>query len=103
MFRDPFYRAIIERLNGPLHEEAFERCAQDLLRTVYPTLVPIRGGSDAGMDGITADLDDNQLVLIATVGTHVQRNLTASLKSMLKNGVRCRSVISATPRKLGSN
>ena len=37
MIRDPFYRDVVDRLNGQLHEEAFERCAQDLLRQIYPT------------------------------------------------------------------
>jgi hypothetical protein len=51
MQRDPFYRQIIEKLQGTLDPDLFEDCAADLLRAVYPTLVPIRGGTDAGMDG----------------------------------------------------
>ena len=49
MIRDPFYRQITERLAGIVDPELFERCAADLLRSVFPTLVPIRGGSDSGI------------------------------------------------------
>ena len=55
MIRDPFYRQIIDRLDGTVDPELFEQCAADLLREIYPTLVPIRGGADAGMDGAIAD------------------------------------------------
>ncbi len=102
MIRDPLYHEIIERLNGELHEEAFERCAQALLRPIYPSLVPIRGGRDAGRDGITADLDDSQLVLIATAGDRVKRNLETSLNSMVSNGVSCRKVVCAISRALSA-
>jgi hypothetical protein len=43
MLRDPFYRQIIERLRGQLEPEIFEQCAADILRAIYPTLVPMRG------------------------------------------------------------
>ncbi|HEX8395673.1 MAG TPA: hypothetical protein VF665_25195, partial [Longimicrobium sp.] len=58
MIRDPFYREIVARLNDSdnrLDPELFERCAADLLRGLYPGLVPVRGGTDAGMDGAVAD------------------------------------------------
>ena len=50
MRRDPFYRQIEQRLAGPLDPELFERCAADVLRGVWPTLVPVRGGSDSGRE-----------------------------------------------------
>jgi hypothetical protein len=55
MTRDPFYPQILAGLRGRLDPELFERCAADLLRTIYPTLVPLRGGNDAGMNGACAD------------------------------------------------
>ena len=54
MIREPFYRKIIEGLHARLDPELFEQCAADLLRAIYPTLVPIPGGKDAGMDGVVA-------------------------------------------------
>ena len=55
MVGDPFYEAIVDRLSGALDPNLFEACAVDLLRKEFPTLVPIRGGDDAGMDGAIAD------------------------------------------------
>lgn len=100
MIRDPYYRDIDNGLSGSLHEEAFERCAQDLLRQIYPTLAPVRGGRDGGMDGVTADLNEDQIVLVATVGEQVKRNLETSLNSMLESTNACRNIISATSQKL---
>ena len=102
MIRDPFYRDVVNRLAGPLHEEAFEHCAQDLLRRNYPTLVPIRGGCDGGMDGVTADLNKNQIVLVVTAGERVKRNLETSLQSMLSAGNPCRKIVIATSQKLSA-
>jgi hypothetical protein len=100
MIRDPFYRHIIARLDGDLDTDAFEQCSQDLLRTIYPTLVPIRGGNDSGMDGVTANLDGPPIVLVSTTGERVKRNLEESLDSMVSRGIPFRKIISATSRKL---
>ena len=51
MKRDSFYAEIWTRLGQPLDPDLFERCVCDLLRAEHPTLVPVRGGSDSGMDG----------------------------------------------------
>src|SRR5438105_4243888 len=48
--RDPHHSAILSALNGHLDPEVFEACAADLLREVYPSLSPVRGGSDQGFD-----------------------------------------------------
>ena len=53
--RDEFYQRIIAGLSGSLDADLFEHCACDLLREAYPTLAPIKGGSDSGMDGAIAD------------------------------------------------
>lgn len=100
MIHDPFYNQIIARLNGVLDPETFERCAADLLRTIYPTLVPIRGGSDAGMDGAIADGEDVPFPLISTTSEDVIGNLTRNLKSYLDDGGIRRKIILATSQSL---
>jgi len=57
MIRDPLYQKIIDGLQRPLDGELFEQCAVDLLRKYEPGLVPIRGGSDMGMDGAIPDAE----------------------------------------------
>jgi hypothetical protein len=100
MIRDPFYKEIIKGLNGRLDPEIFERCAQDLLRNKYPTLVPIRGGSDAGMDGAIANGKGTAYPLITTTAKEVIRNLTGSLNSYINKGGKRRMVVAATSREL---
>jgi hypothetical protein len=80
MIRDPFYRDIERRLGEELDPELFERCAADLLRTVYPTLVPIRGGDDGGMDDAIARKGSLPFPLITTRGKDVIGNLRRNLK-----------------------
>ncbi len=105
MTRDPFYRQIIDGLNGHLDPEDFERCACDLLRqTAWPGLVPIRGGTDAGMDGGVADGEGTAFPLVCTTAKNVLGNLTRSLQSYKRAGGIRRKVILATscaltPRK----
>jgi hypothetical protein len=100
MTRDPFYQQIVERLCGTLDEELFERCAADLLRRIYPTLVPIRGGNDGGMDGACADGQGPAFPLITTTGEDVIGNLRGSLNSYRLNGGTRNLAISATSQKL---
>jgi hypothetical protein len=50
MTRDPFYRKIVEALAKPLDPVVFEHAAVDLPRLIHPSLVPVPGGSDDGMD-----------------------------------------------------
>lgn len=100
MIRDPFYRDIINALNGKLDPELFEQCAGDILRGIYPRLVPIRGGSDAGMDGAIADAEGTAFPLVATTQPNVIGNLTQNLKSYLKDDGSRRRVVLATSQKL---
>jgi hypothetical protein len=100
MIRDPFYRDIIQGLNGRLDPELFEQCASDLLRNVYPGLVPIRGGSDAGMDGAISDAEGMAFPLVATTQEDVIGNLTKNLNSYLQSGGTRRKVVLATSQKL---
>jgi hypothetical protein len=98
--RDPFYQQIVARLNGRLDPAAFEHCAAALLQPIYPGLVPIRGGSDAGMDGACADGQGRAYPLVCTTGEDVIGNLQASLRSYLNNGGSRRLAIAATSQAL---
>ncbi len=86
MNRDPFYREIIKRLKDTLDPELFERCAADLLRPSWPGLVPIRGGTDAGMDGAIGDGKGEPFPLISTTSPDVIGNLTLSLEARVRDG-----------------
>ncbi len=94
---DPFYEEILKALARPLDKDRFELCAASLLTKEFPTLVPIRGGTDSGMDGATAG---DGPFLVCTTGEDVIGNLTGSLKSYLKNGGTCRSLVLATSQEL---
>ncbi len=100
MIRDPFYQDIIQGLNGRLDPKLFEQCAADLLRKNHPGLVPISGGSDAGMDGAISDAEGVAFPLVATTQEDVIGNLTKNLNSYLKNGGPRRRVVLATSQKL---
>ncbi len=100
MIRDPFYRRIVEGLGGRLDPELFEQCASDVLRYWHPTLVPIRGGGDAGMDGTVADGQGPAFPLICTTEEDVIGNLTRSLDSYVRSGGIRRKVIMATSHQL---
>lgn len=100
MLRDPFYQHIVEGLNRQVDPETFERCAGALLRKIYPGLAPIRGGSDAGMDGAIADSQGIAFPLICTTGKNVLGNLKRSITSYLQNGGPRRNAILATSQAL---
>jgi len=100
MIRDPLYRKIVDGLKGPLDGELFEQCAADLLREYEPGLVPIRGGSDRGMDGAILDGDGSAYPLVATTQENVIGNLTWNLKRYLKVDGSRRKVQLATSRLL---
>ena len=102
MIRDPFYRDILKRLNGPIDPELFEQSAADILRGDFPTLVPIRGGSDAGMDGAIADGEGTAYPLISTTNQNVIGNMTGSIKSYLNEGGTRRKAVLATSQELTS-
>ena len=103
MVRDPLYRAIEERLAGRLDPEMFERCAVDLLREVYPGLVPIRGGDDGGMDGAIADSRGGELMpLVVTTAGSVIGNLARNLESYRRGGGTASEAVLATSRPLSA-
>src|SRR5436305_8481264 len=97
---DPFYEEILAGLNGPLDRDLFEACMTDLLRDTFPSLVPVRGGKDSGMDGAIADGEGEPYPLVATTAKDVKRNLTRSLDSLLKRKRPRRKVVLATSQAL---
>ena len=102
MIRDPFYRVIVERLGGRLDPDTLERCAADLPRNELPTLVPIRGGADVGMDGAIADGMGEAYPLVCTTSKDVIGNLTQNLDSYVASGGGRRRVILATSQDLSA-
>ena len=59
MRKDPFFQEIIKSLGQHLDPGQFEDCVNDLLIDVYPSLVPVPGGQDAGMDGAIGDGEES--------------------------------------------
>lgn len=101
MVKDPLYRAIEERLAERPDPDLFERCAVDLLRDVYPGLVPIPGGGDAGMDGaMSVPGGGHPIPLVATTGNNVIGNLTENLKSYRSSGGSAHECVLATSQAL---
>lgn len=101
MVKDPLYRNIAERLAEKLNPDRFERCAVDLLRDVYPGLVPIPGAGDGGMDGaIATPGGGHPIPLVATTREDVIGNLTKNLKSYGSTGGSAREAVLATSQAL---
>ena len=99
MTRDPLRKKILDRLGEDLDPEQFEACAADLLHSDWP-VVPIPGGSDAGMDGAVADSEGQPFPLVTTTGEDVIGNLTRNLQSYLQSRGERRKVIVATSEDL---
>jgi hypothetical protein len=100
MARDPLYRDIERGLQEKIDGDLFEQCAADLLRQIYPGLVPVRGGGDAGMDGAISDGGDPPLPLVCTTEKNVLDNLRRSITSYLSEGGTRRAVVVATSQDL---
>lgn len=101
MVKDPLYRAIEKRLAEKLDPALFERCAVDLLRDVYPGLVPIPGAGDGGMDGaISVPGGGHPIPLVTTTREDVIGNLTKNLKSYRRTGGSAQECILATSQAL---
>lgn len=98
--KDPFHQQILEALGRHLDPQIFEACMADLLRDVFPGLVPVPGGNDAGMDGAIADGKGEPYPLVCTTGEDVARNLRNSLGAFLDRGLPSRKVALATSRTL---
>ena len=97
---DALDRAIRDAIAQPLDGATFERCAVDLLRTDYPSLRPVEGGNDAGMDGLGELPDGTQFFLVATVQQAARANLERNVKSHIDAGGKRRAVVFATTRNI---
>ena len=103
MKHDPFYRKIIERLNGTLDHELFEECVVDLIRRYDRYFaVPILGGQDGGMDGAVADGEGESYPIITTVREDVIGNLSKNLERYISKDGKRRKCILATSQSLTS-
>ncbi len=100
MENDPFYRQIVERLNGHLDDELFEACATDLLVADFPGLAPYRGGDDSGMDGAIPDWEGEPFPLVVTTSEDAIGNLTGNLNKIVADGHRRRKAVFATSQQL---
>lgn len=100
MRRDLFFVHIRDRLSQPLNPELFEECAADLLRTHYPSLVPVSGGGDSGFDGAIADNEGEPFPLIVTTAQDAIGNLTRNLEQYVPQGGTRKKAVFATSRKL---
>jgi hypothetical protein len=100
MSKDPFYEQILAGLNGTLNPQEFEDCMADLLRELFPTLVPVHGGTDSGMDGAIADGEGEPYPLVTTTAKDVRRNLRKNIDSFLKQKQPPRKLVFATSRSL---
>jgi hypothetical protein len=102
MTRDPLYQHILRALNGDLDEDLFKKCAADLLRETYPTLVPMTGGDDGGYDGAIGT-SSGPFPLLCTID---KRGPVANLRKNLATYVAGRNgpkfAIVATPRALSN-
>ena len=99
---DPLYQQILDGLAGELDPKVFEDCACDLLRDIYPSLVPVRGGNDAGMDGAISDMEGEAFPLICTTRQDFRRNLAESLDSYVARGRHRRKAVFVTSREVNS-
>ena len=102
MIQGSLYRKIIERLDEQLDPTTFQRCANALLMEVFPTLAPMSGGDDEGMDGAIADIDGDSSPIIATTDKKVLRNLRGSLSRRIDSGSTNRKAVLATSRCLSN-
>lgn len=100
MIRDPLYREVIERLTEQLNPVTFQDCANALLMDVFPTLAPMRGGDDQGMDGAIGNNGGEPSPIIATTAKDGLRNLRGNLNARIASGSSSRTAVFATSRAL---
>jgi hypothetical protein len=99
MNRDPLYEKILNRLGQVSDDKLFEARVCDLLRPQWPTMVPVPGGDDAGVDGAWMD-DAGRGILVTTTSPKVIANVTRNLTRHLKKGAKGKQVLVATSQAL---
>lgn len=102
MIRDPLYQQILKGLAGDLDDAAFERCAQDLLRSSYPTLVPMIGGDDAGFDGAIGTPEGPFPLTCTTDRRGVLTNFRKNIETYLATRQGPKRAVVATPRQISN-
>ena len=100
MTRDPLYRQIMEGLGKRLDSDLFERAMADLLRSAYPSLAPVPGGADEGMDGTIASTSTSPIALVTTTGGKTIGNLRRNLQTYKNKGHTSRLAVFATSQAL---
>ena len=98
--KDSYHAAILSALDEQLDDQAFEACACDLLHQIYPNLVPIRGGSDDGYDGVVYSDSGPPIPLISTTGTDATGNLSRNLKKACARELKPVLAVFATTRPI---
>ena len=98
--KDELYKHIIDALAGEIDGDLFEVCAVDLLQKAYPSLVPLKGGSDRGRDGIYINIGGIEVPLVCTTGMGIRSNLHKNLRQYRKYGYTGRQVLLATSQKV---
>ena len=96
--RDPYHKAILDRIQGYLDPDVFEACAVELVRRDGWSVVPVRGGKDDGFDGAVADGVGEPFPLVVTTSKDLVRNLKQSLKAAQRGGWNAKRAIFATSR-----
>lgn len=97
---DPLYNQIIAGLDRLADGDKFEACANSLLREKYPFLTWIKGGNDAGFDGVGIQPDGAKVQLICTTQADVIGNVTNSLTRAREEKQHSDIVLVATSRRL---
>src|SRR5437867_27938 len=99
---DPLRSDIEQALSRGLDGQVFERCAFALLRPTFPSLAPIPGGHDFGLDGVAVAADETTIGLVCTTAEDGARNLRTSLKRHAESGGKTRKVVFATTRAVSA-
>ena len=97
---DPLYNNIIDGLEALGDGDKFEACANSLLREKYPFLTWIKGGGDAGFDGVGARSDGTRVQFICTTQGNVIGNVSNSLARARDENQQSDVVLVATSRQL---